>query len=140
MNPLTKKLAWALAISVGLNLFLLGFGVARTVGPRPMKPPEFEPHGMGGPGKLRIFGPHAPALRTQRHEVLEARTGVAQALTRDPFDREALAKALNHLREVTAQGQLKLHEALLETAEKLPQDQREKLAHSRLLHEVPPRR
>lgn len=141
MNPLTKKLVWVLAISLGLNLFLLGFGVARMFGPRHMAmAPEHEP-GRMGPGKaLRFFGPHAPALRAQRGEVLQARTAVAQALTREPFDRDALAKALSDLRAVTAEGQLKLHEVLLETAEKLPQDEREKLAHSHLLHEVAPKR
>jgi hypothetical protein len=141
VNPLTKKLVWALAISAGLNLFLLGFGVARTLKPRQLghKPPMHEPEHMG-PGKaLRFMGPHAPALRGQRRELLEAREAVAQALTREPFDREALAGALLNLRNVTAAGQAKLHEVLLETAEKLPRDEREQLARSKLLHDVPPK-
>ena len=142
MNPLTKKLVWVLAISLGLNLFLLGFGAARMLKPHHSmgKPPELEPESRGHGKALRFFGPHAHALRGQRRDVIAAREAVAQALTREPFDREALASALTHLREVTAQAQLRLHEVLLDTAEKLPRDEREKLAHSRLLHDVPPKR
>jgi uncharacterized membrane protein len=141
VNALTKKLVWALALSAGLNLFLLGFGVARVV-KRPMgdRPPVPQMEHMG-PGKvMRAFGMHGPAMRAQREEVMEAREAVAQALVREPFDRAALASALENLRNVTAAGQVKLHTVLLETAEKLPHEERERLAYSRLLHDFPPKR
>ena len=147
MNSLTKKLIWALAVSVGLNLFLLGFSVARTVKTRPFsgRPPMMQPEQRGpeqrGPGKaLRAFGPYRPTMRAQRDEVVRAREAVARALSREPFDRQALASALEDLRNVTLAGQVKLHDALLETAEKLPKEEREQLARSRLLHDFPPQR
>ncbi|MFT3926122.1 MAG: periplasmic heavy metal sensor [Myxococcales bacterium] len=140
MNPPIKKLVWALAVSLGLNLFLLGFGAARWFGPKGPPPGQLA-HGGMGPGKgMHMFGSHAPELRAQRREVLEAREAVAAALTREPFDKQALVDALSNLRNVTAAGQLKLHQVLVDTADKMPADERARLAHSRLLHDVPGKR
>ncbi len=143
MNSLTKKLAWAFALSAGLNLFLLGFGVARTVKTHSLHegPPRMQKSEPRGPGKaMRALGVYGPTMRAQREEVLRARKEVAEALAREPFDRQALASALEDLRNVTTAGQAKLHAALLETASKLPKEERERLARSRLLHDFPPKR
>lgn|GEM_PF-5650213 len=138
MNPLMKKLVWVLVASLGLNLFLLGFGAARWLRPpRPISAQgEYEHQALPGTA-LRMFGPHAPELRIQRRDVMQAREQVAQALTREPFDRAALVSALSNLRSVSAAGQLKLHQVLIDTAEKMPADERARLARSRSLHEVP---
>jgi hypothetical protein len=140
VSPLAKKLVWALGISLGLNLFLLGFGVARQLGPHPFPgghPAGDHPgDGFGKRGPARWFGPHAPALRAQRGELLRAREKVGEALRAEPFDREALTAALLELRKASSQAQTQLHEALIETAQRLSPEERKNLAHSRLLHDV----
>lgn len=130
MSPLTKKLSWALAISLGLNLFFLGFGVARRV-PHPPPPPaptHFDPRHDMGPGPRQWFGPHAPALREQHRAFKQARRAVADALSAEPFDAQALERALADFRKATAEGQEALHRALVERAKELSPEERRKLA------------
>lgn len=138
MSPLAKKLAWGLGLSLAINLFLLGFGVARRVHP-PM--PGMVPTGEGrnfDPAHVaRLFGPHSSTLRAQRKEVQRARSAVVVALTAEPFKREDLAQALEGLRAATHDGQKKLHDALLEAASNTTAEERALLARSRLLHDVP---
>lgn len=140
MSPLVKKLAWGLALSVSLNLFLLGFGVARHL--RPHAPPAMMAEGreLDHAHATRWFGPHSAAMRTQRMEVQKARSSVVNALTAEPFQRETLESAFAALREVTSDGQKKLHDVLVETAANASHEERVLLAKSRLLHDSKPSR
>ena len=53
------------------------------------------------------------------------------ALSAEPFDAQALERALGELRASTADSQALMHTALLEVARSLPVDQRRRLAHER---------
>jgi hypothetical protein len=118
---LIKRLSWALALSVGLNLFLLGFGAARVW------------RGRAGhrPALMRLLGPPTPALRAQRDELNAARRRVGDALEAEPFDRERAERALVDLRASAARGQELLHQRLLERAAQMTREQRRKLAEQR---------
>ncbi|HEX5657224.1 MAG TPA: periplasmic heavy metal sensor [Polyangiales bacterium] len=114
-----KRLSWALALSIGLNLFLVGFGVARG----------WRAHGeRRPPGLMHVLGPPTPALREQHEELAAARRRVGQALEAEPFDRARCEQALATLRETAGRGQQLLHRRLLERAQQLSPEERHKLA------------
>ena len=138
MSPLAKKLAWALGLSLALNLFFLGFGVARRLNPpapRAQAPGEMMP--FDSARAARLFGQHSPELRAHRKEVQRARKAVVEALLAEPFDKEALAQAFEKLRDATHNGQKELHDALVEAAANISHEERAVLARSPLLHDVP---
>ena len=135
MSPLVRKLTWALALSGALNLFLLGFGAARWV--RRPHHGMMEP-GPGRHGPLPMFGQHGPALRAQHRQIFAARKAVADALARDPLDAAELERALAALRATTGESQRVLHQALLETAKRLPVEERKQLVHKRMLLDATP--
>ncbi|MET0286573.1 MAG: periplasmic heavy metal sensor [Polyangiales bacterium] len=117
-----KRLSWALALSIGLNLFLVGFGVARS----------WRAHnGPHRPALMHMLGPPTPALRAQHEELMAARKRVGEALEHEPYDRARAEHALEALRASAARGQELLHQRLLERAGQLSPAQRRKLADQR---------
>lgn len=116
-TPLTKRLFVLLAISVALNLVLIGFLVGRRVHP-------------GGRS-----GPPPPGLEQRRGElgagrraIHHAGSEVVSALTAEPFDAPRLERALAELRQVTVGGQEAAHRALVELATRSSPEERRRLA------------
>lgn len=138
-----RKLMIALAISVGVNLFLGGFVVARVVMRRHHMQHEhgFGPHPMAGPHamfsdvddpKLRAQMEHLldarrEAFERDRERMHKARQQVARTLEQEPFDAQALGAAFDELRNATTASQLALHQSLIEAAPKLSNEARRKL-------------
>jgi len=138
VTAIVRKLSIALAVSVALNLFALGFLAARGFhGARGHegRPDVAEERMRGGRGALG-FGPYAAelsearrsAMRSHRQAVAEAQRAVSAALAAEPFDRAALQTALQALRvQQTAAGGA-AHDALVELAEKLDAPSRRALS------------
>lgn len=120
-----KRLSWALALSIGLNLFLVGFGAARAWRARPEH----------RPGLMHALGPPTPALRAQHDELVAARRRVGEALEAEPFDRKQAEQALAELREIAARSQGALHEHLVDRAAKMTPAERHRLAGTRFAGE-----
>ena len=115
-TPLTKRLFVLLAISVALNLVLLGFLVGRRVhrGEHRVPPPGFEQRrGELGAGRRAIH---------------QAGSEVVASLTVEPFDAPRLERALAELRRVTQDGQASAHRALVDMAARSSPEQRKGLA------------
>jgi len=133
-----RRLGMLLALSIGLNLFLLAYGGARWLrrpDPSGVHESRAERHGRGlGP----LLGPPTPELRGQHRALSEARRNVGLALEAEPFDPEKLRLALSALRSTTSRGQEMLHQKLIERAAQLSPDERAKLAKSRFVRELPP--
>jgi Spy/CpxP family protein refolding chaperone len=141
MSAAGKRLWIALAISLTLNLFGLGFMSARLLhgrgghhdGPRG---PFFGPGGLlldaelGASRDAQVRGVmerHRESLRAQRERLRDARRAVQAALASEPFDPEALTQALARLRQRTDQSQALMHAALIEIAPSLTHEQRQRL-------------
>jgi uncharacterized membrane protein len=153
MTPMLRKLSIALAISLGLNLFLGGFLVSRALMRRhheqarghradgPHHPHGMGPHPMLGPlGMLQdledpklhkhaeqVFGARRERFERDRKRMGEARAKVAEALSREPPDRAALEAAFGELRSVTTTSQAELHAGLIELAPTMTPEQRQHL-------------
>jgi uncharacterized membrane protein len=141
MTPMTKRLAVALAISLGVNLLLAGVLVGMRAqrflhrGPPPPasfaasaeKPERGAPRFRHG-GMKRAFGEHRQEFKERRQQSAAARGAVRAALEREPFDKAELERALESLRRETAESQLLLHRALVETAAAGGQEARRELA------------
>lgn len=131
MSSVTKRLSWALALSIGLNLFLVGFGSSRWLRARS---PRGAWHGPGAEhGLARFLGPSMAELREQHRGLIDARRAVAAALQAEPYDAKQLQQALSTLRATTSKSQLALHERLLERAPTLTLEERRELAKSRFV-------
>lgn len=130
MSVWMKRLSWGLALSLGLNLFLLGYGSARLLA---LGGPE---HAGGRERMGELLGPPTPAMRTQHAALRAARRRVGDVLTAEPFDPAALKAALGELRETTNRGQEQLHERLLERIDTMPPEERRELARRRFHREL----
>jgi len=125
VSTVIKRLSWALALSVGLNLFLLGFGATRAWR-------MHDAHAQHGrPGLMRMLGPPTPALRAQHDALNAARKRVGVALDAEPYERAQAERALAELRVSATRGQELLHQRLLERADKLSPAERHQLAAQR---------
>ena len=141
MNTAGKRLWVALAISLTLNLFGLGFMSARFLhghrgdhgGPRG---PFFGPRSLLLDAELGdsmdaevrgVMERHRESLRAQREQLRKARQAVSAALTSEPFDAGALTQALARLRQMTDESQALRHAALIEIAPALTREQRQRL-------------
>jgi Spy/CpxP family protein refolding chaperone len=141
MSTPGKRVWIALAISLTLNLFGLGFMSARLLhghagdhrGPRG---PFFGPRGLLLDAELGesmdaqvrgVMERHRETLRAQRKQLREARQAVGAALASEPFDADALKQALARLRQMTNESQALMHAALIEIAPALTHEQRERL-------------
>lgn len=146
MTPLVRKLVIALAVSVALNLFGLGFVVARGLrhrdqlammhGPGMHPPPgmDFGPrrmmHGMRelGPVGQQMMDARREAMREHHRALRDAQDAVNKALTAEPFDPNKLNAALGDLRARQAAAAQAAHGALVDLAGKLDANQRRALA------------
>ena len=155
MTPWAKRLAIALALSIGVNLlfagYVLGFGLH---GPRAVGgaigmgngPGMGMGRGMGrgsgmgmGHGMGSGTGCRRPALRTAielrgndvracRQDIDKARDTVRVVLGHEPLDRAALEQALATLRAQSGRGQELTHQAIVEAATRAAPEQRHQLA------------
>lgn len=125
MTPLAKRLAIAVAISLGLNLLLGGVLVGQALQRRAQRVAALDgpmgsslhARGMRGPGAFqRTVGTRHPEFGERRKVIEAARQKVREALTREPFDKAALEAALAGLRKETEASQALAHGALVETA------------------------
>ena len=141
--PSTSKLAIALAVSIGLNLFLGGaiasaWLVKRQYGG--LRPPpqagmagDFNFRGglaaLGGearPLAREIRREHGPRLREAGKAMQDARREVGRMLRAEEIDPAALDKTLSDLRERADEAQAVMHQVLMEAITKLTPDQRRK--------------
>lgn len=146
MTPLVRKLVIALAVSIALNLFGLGFLVAHllrrhdgqfAMHPPGMRPPagmDFGPrrmmrdmHGLGPSGE-QFMDARREAMRAHHRALRDSQDAVNKALTAEPFDPAALSAALGALRARQAAAAQAAHGALVELASKLDAGQRRALA------------
>lgn len=137
MEPITKRLAIALAISLSLNLFCLGFGVAKRMHGGHMGPPMmFGPHGFMQRAGLRdddrklrdILEKNRNRLHAQHSALMDARQDVRRAISADPLDDKQLDAALAQLRARSGEIQDQMHAALSQMAHALDAEQRKRLA------------
>lgn len=143
-TPAARKLAIALMISVGLNLFLGGMIASawiakRHYGDRHGRPPVAGPAGdfnfRGGiealgrearPMAREIRREYAPRFREAGRAMHEARREVGRILRADELDAAALEAALADLRGKSDAAQAVMHEVLVKTMSSLSPDQRRK--------------
>ena len=138
MDRTTRRLGIALAISVGINLFLVG-GIASHLlrAPSSRPPPPDGGHflfrsseRLSDPGRAKvrtIMRRHRSDLAPRRKAMREARKDVQAALGTEPFDRARLDRGLEQLRKETSRAQRELHTALGEAAEQLNSEDRKHL-------------
>lgn len=167
MERNSRKLAIALAASLALNLFFVGFAVGRRSGlfhghrgPRHEHGPALVDHGgrprrpgmdLGPSGFLRRVGlgdagpevtqvleARRAELRAQRGAVARARAAVAVALNAEPFDAEKLVAALDGLRTESAGAQARMHATFVEVAKTLSPEQRRRMAQAPWFMMEPP--
>lgn len=130
MNKREKTLIWGLLVSIGLNLFLLGFMVARAAKHTPPRPNAVGFDGAEGqrskvPKAVRESLKRRQAeLRPSQTSLREARREVRDALNTEPLDTARLEKALAQLRESSATLQVESHRVLLDAAQHLNPEQR----------------
>lgn len=123
-----KWLTWLLALSAGLNLFLVGYWVAR---PKPAGSwrsgrPALE-RADAVPGLKQMLREQRPELRERRRALALARQAVSDALVAEPFERERLVAAFSALRVQTGGMQEVMHRGLTDLAERLPREDRKRL-------------
>lgn len=116
MSLATKRLSWALAVSLGLNLFLVAFGVMRFLERRD---PHRDRHERRAQAEAALGAP-TPAMREQRAKLSATRQRVMTVLSADPFEPEAARTALGDLRSDVTAAQELLHQQILERFPKLP--------------------
>ncbi|HEY8943414.1 MAG TPA: periplasmic heavy metal sensor [Polyangiaceae bacterium] len=132
MTPWTKRLAIALAISVGINLLFAGFSLGRHLGGPPPHPAG-RAFGRMGPGEPRhpalraALDRHRDELRDRRESIRKARMAAREALGRSDFDRAGLERALADLQTETRKSQELMHRAIVEAAATAEVEQRRAL-------------
>jgi uncharacterized membrane protein len=154
--PAARRLGILLAVSVALNVFLLGFLFAHWLRPHPAPPlldrdtsaPSSATSGETArgtpatlldwsaaeslaernPGLRQLLERDRAALRDDRHAVRESRARVKRALAAEPVNSEELARALEELRASSDRAQARVHALLQELAPKLPAEERRRLA------------
>ncbi len=135
-----RRLAIALAVSVGLNLFLSGMIASAWIAKRHYAGAERPAASLAGGFDVRrgfeAAGPearplareirrdHGPRLRAAGREVQAARQAVGALLRSDDLDPAALRDALAGLRRATDEAQTAMHEVLIETMTRLDAEQR----------------
>ncbi|HLY55987.1 MAG TPA: periplasmic heavy metal sensor [Stellaceae bacterium] len=118
----------ALLISLGLNCLLIGLMVGHAVnegglhgGEPPAQGQPVQVAGFGArvqalsPADKRAFNlgmlAHRPAIRQARQELAEARARLADAISRDPYDKAAAAAAFAEVRSKSEIVQERVQEA-----------------------------
>ncbi len=143
MNPSIKPWAIALAVSLTLNVFGLGFVAARQIRGHHWRAnraqataqtshggrrAEFRTGG-GPPAKVRqVILAHQTELAPRRGLVQSARESAKQALVTEPFDRARLLQSLTELRQASGALEEVRHQALVEAAAQMAAPERRSLA------------
>jgi uncharacterized membrane protein len=135
-----KVLAVAAVMSIGLNLFLIGFLIAGG---------GHGPHGGRFGWGGQFMGGHRSALheaiqgemsakgfdrRQMRDEMRDAAQRIAELLRADTVDRAQLEMAMAPMVEKLKGAIDAAHDAMLDVAMKLPADKRKELAEEMLSH------
>lgn len=145
MSELSRRARWLLLISLLLNAVLIGGLIghrlaARKAAPeRPTAAAEAAPPRSVGrlarmlPAEQRplvraIFENHRPHIHAQADAIRDARRRLAALLRADPLDRPALDAALADLREAEQTAAQSTHAMMLDLFERLPPEQRQRLA------------
>ena len=136
----TSKPPWlqkALIVSLGLNLFLAGFLLAKGLTPSDYFPREPLSVNLSGlpqdiPPELREslednFRKHSREVSMIYGDLSEARIVAREALQQEPLDEVALENALAEVRELQIKIQGPLHEALIDAAKELDAEMRREL-------------
>ncbi len=141
-NPSTRKLAIALAVSVGLNLFLGGMIASAWIAKRHYADRADRPPVAGLAGNFNFRGgfeaagrevrplareirrEYGPRLRESGRDMRAARRAVGEILQRDDLDPAALQAAFLELRLASDAAQAAMHEVMIETMTRLTPDQR----------------
>ena len=136
-GPFAAALLVLLVLSLGINLLIAGFVLARVTGPRP----------GGGIERIVALGVRAfppsvreeiaarsraerEALETRLQRVQEARRDMFEAMRAEPFDRQQLQRAYEELNAATAElqraGQAIVIDVLAETPADIRQEIRDR--------------
>lgn len=143
-----RTLAIALAVSVGLNLFLGGMIASAWLAKRQYQARGGEIATLARPFDLRrgfeAVGPqaralareirtrHAAPLREAGQEMREARGEIRELLTAEPLDAAALRDALSRMRAASGAAQAQMHAALLEVLQGLSPEDRQRFLRAAL--------
>jgi uncharacterized membrane protein len=134
-----RTLVIALAVSVVVNVFLIGLWAGRAMRSGASRSvPEMTDTDVG---PMRGVWRKRDALLRPRSEAVDAaRRSVRETLVAEPFDPAALETALAALRTQTDSAQVALHRALVDAARELGPEERRRLADSRWFVGRGPRR
>jgi len=160
VSEAAKSRPWVLIVlivSLGLNLFLGGLMVGRWFSGPPHRPPfVMNDRGPAGePNRIlqrmaaALPPDHRPAFETviakHRERVMqaagqarEAREQVRKTLRQEPFDRAALDRAFESLRQSNTVLQQEVQNTIGDAAAMLPADARQRLADWRVQGRSPP--
>ena len=130
MTPLAKRLSFALAVSVAVNLLLAGVLAGRAFRKShriDRDVPVLHPERLERRGALRDLD-LGPEFQEKRRAIGEARKTARAALEKEPFDRAALESALSTLRKETVASQEIMHRSILAAAEAGSPERRKELA------------
>ncbi len=144
----TRRIAIALAVSVGFNLFLGGMITSAWITARAYEPRGDRNAGLAGPLNLRrgiaeletgsraivqqVRARHGDALREAGRDMRQARNAVRQALMAEEIDRAELDRALAELRRTMDAAQIEMHAALTGIATALGPDERRRFLQAAL--------
>lgn len=134
----TKKLLIALAASVAVNCFFIGFETARLTRPcpraeRPAFPErrhmplerDFQKHAQKG-GLEKFFKKNKDVMRKYRKQFEKSGKEIGEAIRAKDFSEERLRAALKNASETRAQIDAQMQEMLLETVKAMnPQERAE---------------
>jgi uncharacterized membrane protein len=123
----SKRLWVVLAVSIGLNLTLIGMMVGARFHGRGHRPHDFD-HGGRFPAAFDgAMRGQRPALAAHRGAAASARAEAEALLAKEPLDRAALEAALARLRRESQGSQEIVHRALVEAAAGAPLERRVEL-------------
>lgn len=143
----SKWLIGGLAASVVLNLALIGFLIGAASGPPPWARRGFDPTDglarlmffLGEDRRKALFGDG----RTRREigaslkDMRRAQRAIGEALTAEPFDRTALATALDQFRDQFEAHQTLSHAVLVDIAERMTPEERRRFVKRRFAGKRP---
>ena len=124
MSLATRRLSWALALSLGLNLFLVGFGVMRWMERRDSHRQRRERRAQAE----ALLGAATQEMIEQRGKIASTRNKVVTVLSAQEFSQDRAFNALGELRTVISVAQELLHEQIVQRFPKIPVEQRKKFA------------
>jgi hypothetical protein len=132
VSSATKRMGWVLAISLGLNLFLVGFGAMRFLGGNT---PRAEARERSNERVEELLGPPTREMREQRVRIVQNREAARAQLSAEKFNRDTAFLALSELRTSIMMAQELLHEQILEKFPKVPLEERKKFADAHFFRE-----